>query len=108
MRINAIRNSMACCPQPRRNSVKHQTFSAYSNEPQGDTVAFKSHMVKGAGWGALLGMGSLAAITLLSGGLAAPAIFGAYAAAGGLAGGTLGRVLDNVEKDDKDDENKKP
>lgn len=71
------------------------------SEVKQDTVAFKAHeTAKGIGIGTLIGLG---AVTILSGGAAAPLVAGIYAAASGVAGGMLGNVIEKTNKDDKSD-----
>lgn len=96
MRISAIQS---CGARPakscRRQVVKH------TPEQTQDAVAFKAHeTAKGVGIGALVGLGAL---TIISGGAAAPIAYGIYAATMGTAGGMLGHAIEEVNKQDKKD-----
>ena len=67
-------------------------------------LLFKAHeTAKGFGIGALLGLG---AVTILSGGAAAPLVMAAYAATTGVAGGMLGKAVEDTNPKNKND--KKP
>ena len=103
MRITAIRNYEPAHAVSKMNRNKKVKIAANvpNSTPKTDTVAFKAHeTAKGVGIGALVGLG---AITILSGGAAAPLVCGLYAAASGVAGGMLGNVVESVNKDNKDD-----
>lgn len=105
MKVNAIRNYEQSYAVSKMNRSRNAMISTPQTEPRPDTVAFKAHeTAKGFGLGALLGLG---AITILSGGAAAPLIMGAYAATTGVAGGMLGKALEDTNKDDEDNKNKK-
>ena len=104
MKISAIQ-----CYQPMhvvRSAKKNNTvYGAMIKDdvPRGDVVAFRGNeTVKGIGIGALVGLGAL---TILSGGAAAPLAYGLYAAASGAAGGMLGKAIEETNKknDNKDD-----
>lgn len=60
---------------------------------------------KGFGIGALLGLG---AVTILSGGAAAPLVMAAYAATTGVAGGMLGKAVEDTNKKDNNDDENEP
>ena len=109
MKINAIRNCGTTCPAPQKSKIqtaKYQT-NLLDNEPKPDTVAFKGRVAKGAGIGAIIGVGALGVLSILSGGAAAPAAFAAYAATFGTAGGMVGNALDKIDKEDKENKNNK-
>lgn len=111
MKVSAIANSAACQPKHGVKSLKNQCprTNLLNDDGQGDSVSFKSFKAKGAGVGALFGIGGLALISALSGGLAAPIMYGVYAAIGGTTGGMVGSVLDEaVEKEKENENNKKP
>lgn len=104
MKISAIQ-----CYQPMhvvRSATKNSTVSGATikdDVPRGDVVAFRGNeTAKGIGIGALVGLGAL---TILSGGAAAPLAYGLYAAASGAAGGMLGKAIEETNKknDNKDD-----
>ncbi len=104
MRISAIQNFGTC---PTAFGAKKCRRQVLKNTPETkqDTVAFKAHeTVKGIGIGALVGLGAL---TIISGGAAAPIAYGVYAAAMGTAGGMLGNAIEEVNKKDKKDEDNK-
>jgi hypothetical protein len=83
MRICAIQNyGVYDCA--RKSQPK--TYVEQPNE-----VSFKSAKLKGAGLGALLGMGALA---LISGGAAAPVAYAVYAAIHGSIGAGVGDFID--------------
>ncbi len=99
MRISAIRNYESARAVSKMN--KKSSLRTQDSEVKQETVTFKANeTVKGVGIGALLGLG---AITILSGGAAAPLVAGIYAATTGVAGGMLGNVIENVKKDDNSD-----
>ena len=104
MRISAIRNyERPCCP---RKMVRRNNVDVPQTKEQSDTLAFKGKQtVKGIGIGTAIGLGAL---TLISGGAAAPIAYGVYAVASGTVGGMLGNILDEAKKEEeeskKDDE----
>ncbi len=99
MKISAIRNYESVRVVSKVN--KKSSLRTQDSEVEQDKVAFKANeTAKGVGIGALLGLG---AITILSGGAAAPLVAGIYAATTGVAGGMLGNVIENVKKDDNSD-----
>lgn len=101
MRITAIRNYEPGRAVSKMNQKKNVLHS-HDTETKTDTVSFKAHeTAKGVGIGALLGLGAL---TILSGGAAAPIVYGLYAAASGVAGGMLGKAIEDTNKKDKDDD----
>ncbi len=102
MRIYAIQNGGAVNSNLRiaNRQCKTSSPNLHLDEPKTDTVAFKSKAVKGAGLGALIGVGALGLISVLSGGLAAPIAYGAYAATFGALGGAAGNVLDQVDEEE--------
>lgn len=97
MRIAAIRNyeHFTTCSKVRNNTPK------LLSEPVQDSVSFSGKKaVKGAGLGALIGLGALA---ILSGGAAAPIAYAAYAATMGTAGGMLGHAIDKTNDENQKD-----
>ena len=100
MRIDTIRNSRICPPPTPKIKIKTSQFK--TNAIPYDSVSFKSNAAKGAGIGAVCGLLAMGAISLLSGGLATPAAFGLYAAAGGAAGGFAGSAVDQSENHNGD------
>jgi len=103
MRIYAIRNCEPNCSAPQKNRViRYQTID---NEPKTDTVSFKSKALKGTGIGALFGLAAMGTISALSGGLAAPVAYAAYAGIFGTAGCKLGHALDQIDKEEKEGNN---
>ena len=94
MRVDAIRNyghSFAVPKNTKPSSFKHAPLSAI----QHDTATFKQcYALKGAGLGAALGLASLGALSLFSGGMATPLAYGLYALAFGTAGGITGSAID--------------
>lgn len=107
MKITAIRNyesGRAVSKMNQKKNVKANVLRSHDTAAQTDTVSFKANeTAKGVGIGALLGLG---AITILSGGAAAPLVCGIYAAASGLAGGMLGNAIESTGKNDDDEEKK--
>ncbi len=107
MKISAIRNyepARAVSKMKGNRNVK-MTTTVPESAPKVDTVAFKAHeTAKGVGIGALIGLG---AVTILSGGAAAPLVCGLYAAASGVAGGMLGNAVESVNKDNKNKDDKR-
>lgn len=102
MRITAIRNYSPCCTASKVNRGGNTRVNIPQTEPQSDTLTFKgATTIKGAGIGALVGIGAL---TLLTGGAAAPIAYGLYAATMGTAGGMLGSAIENSGKDNKKDD----
>lgn len=96
MKISAIQ----IC-QPRSIRQRTNKLTKLNTEPAADTITFSGNKTaKGAGLGALLGLGAL---TLLSGGAAAPIAYAAYAATMGTAGGMLGYAIDKTNEDNKKD-----
>lgn len=94
MKISAIRNYESVRAVSKMN--KKSSLRTQDSEVKQETVTFKANeTVKGVGIGALLGLG---AITILSGGAAAPLVAGIYAAASGVAGGMLGKVVEDTNK----------
>ena len=104
MKVYAIRNYGTDTPAPKMNRTKRMQAGAAlrQDEPKADTVAFKGNknMLKGAGIGALCGLGF---ITLISGGLATPLAAGLYAAAMGGTGAAVGNVLDKTSEKNNDE-----
>ena len=100
MKIYAIQNGGAVNANLRTAGRQCKTSSPnlHLAEPKTDTVAFKSKALKGAGLGALIGV---------SGGLAAPIAYGAYAATFGALGGAAGNVLDEVDEEESKYKKKK-
>ncbi len=101
MKVSAIRNYGTNTPASKMS--KTHTMPARTNlhndEPKTDTVTFKGkNMLKGAGIGALCGLGF---ITLISGGLATPLAIGLYTATMGGTGAAIGDFIDK-NKDDSD------
>ena len=102
MKILAIQNGVMAKPaiKTTKSQVKNQIAPNFiTNEPNADTVAFKSKALKGFGIGAAVGV---AALTFISGGLATPLAFGLYATATGTAGGMLGNILDKIDEEERD------
>jgi len=94
MKISAIQNYYPCCSASK---VKNARKCAI--ETPKDTVSFQgNNTAKGAGIGALIGLGALA---IISGGAAAPIAYAAYAATMGTAGGMLGHAIDKTDEDKK-------
>lgn len=95
MRISAIQSY-----NPRRFSCSSKSnVRKIETEPPQDNINFKGKKVAGGmGIGALVGLGAL---TILSGGAAAPIAYAAYAATMGAAGGMLGHAIEETEKDRK-------
>ena len=79
MKITAIRNYEHSRTVSKINRSRNARVSEPQTEPKSDSVAFKAHeTAKGFGIGALLGLG---AVTILSGGAAAPLVMAcSYAA----------------------------
>lgn len=104
MKIYAIRNGETNYRYANKtNANKAINHTRLINDgAQGDTVSFKGkNTVAGAGIGAILGLGGLGLISLLSGGAAAPIAYGIYAATMGTAGGMLGNALDEIDEEEK-------
>ena len=102
MKIYAIRNYEPCRTVSKMNRSGNTRVSIPQTEPRSDTLTFKgATTIKGAGIGALVGIGAL---TLLTGGAAAPIAYGLYAATMGTAGGMLGSAIENSGKDNKKDD----
>lgn len=108
MKINAIQNNgLVCSPRKMNKRIGNQIPTNTNGTLTTDTVSFQGkNAIKGAGIGAILGVGSLAAITLLSGGAAAPIAYLGYSALFGTAGGMLGNAIDKTKEND-DQDNKK-
>ena len=107
MKISAIRNYEPARAVSKMNKNRNHMSSlrTQDSEAKQDTVAFKANeTAKGVGIGALIGLG---AITILSGGAAAPLVCGIYAAASGVAGGMLGNAIESTNKDNKDNKDDK-
>lgn len=104
MRISAIQTCGPCQPQKNLKLARPDyRRGLLDGEAPDDTVAFKGKKtVKGGLWGALTGVACLAAISLLSGGLAAPVAFGVYGATMGAAGGAVGHALDEMDEEEKE------
>ena len=103
MRISAIQNCGTCRTTTKPKVIRHQNLKDAPEITQNQEIAFKSNeTIKGVGIGALVGLG---AITLISGGAAAPIAYGIYAATMGTAGGMLGHAIEEVNKDNKDNNN---
>ncbi len=104
MRITAIRNyepGRAVSKMNHKRNAQTNVMHSHDTGTKADTVSFKAHeTVKGFGIGALVGLGAL---TILSGGAAAPLICGVYAAASGVAGGMLGKAIEDTNKKDSED-----
>ncbi len=100
MRISAIQHYENPRTISKQKCVRnHQGLKTTpESEPIQDTVAFKGYTAKGAGLGALIGIG---AVALISGGLATPIAYGIYAATMGTAGGMLGHAIDDVNEEEK-------
>ncbi len=100
MRISAIQNCGTCCPTPKKNLNKqnYQTHHLKS-----ESIKFNGRVAKGAGLGALFGVAGLGLISALSGGLATPIAFGVYAGMFGTLGGKLGKAIDDIEKEEKEE-----
>ena len=96
MRVNTIRNYSAGVIAPKNLKPMNVKREVPTPTLCHDTVSFKSRASAGVGLGALLGVGTLGVISLLSGGLAAPVAYGVYAAAFGAAGGMTGGALDKT------------
>ena len=106
MRISAIRNYEPARAVSKMNKSRNlqRVTEAPVPETKPDTVSFKAHgAAKGFGICALLGAGAL---TILSGGAAAPLVYGVFAGTTGVAGGVLGHLIDKTNQKN-DDENKK-
>lgn len=104
MRISAIRNYEPARAVSKMNKGRNYSKTLGVDGTNQDTVAFKAHeTAKGVGIGALIGLG---AVTILSGGAAAPLVCGLYAAASGVAGGMLGNAIESTNKKDKDEDKK--
>lgn len=104
MKITAIQNCGTCHPQ-KNLKLAHPNYKTglLDGDSPADTVCFRGkNTVKGGFWGAVTGVACLAAISLLSGGLAAPAAFGLYGATMGAAGGAVGHALDQIEEEEKE------
>ena len=106
MKITAIRNYEPSRTVSKINRSRNVRVSEPQTEPKSDSVAFKAHeTAKGLGIGALLGLG---AVTILSGGAAAPLVMAAYAATTGVAGGMLGKAVEDTNKKDNNDDENEP
>lgn len=106
MKITAIRNYEPSRTVSKINRSRNAMVSEPQTEPKSDSVAFKAHeTAKGFGIGALLGLG---AVTILSGGAAAPLVMAAYAATTGVAGGMLGKAVEDTNKKDNNDDENEP
>ena len=98
MRIYAIRNGRMDYSAQKLRTVKAAPQGAAPERvPCCDKVTFGNAKVAGAGIGAVVGLSGLALLSLLSGGLAAPAAFAAYAAMGGAIGGSLGSAVEKTK-----------
>ena len=96
MKITAIRNYEPSRTVSKINRSRNARVSEPQTEPKSDSVAFKAHeTAKGFGIGALLGLG---AVTILSGGAAAPLVMAAYAATTGVAAECLAKPLKILTK----------
>lgn len=99
MRVNAIQSSRVAYSAPKFKALqptakrKDMPLSNLSH----DSVLLKSNTIKGAGIGTAFGLLAMAALSAVSGGVAAPIAYGLYAAAFGTAGGIAGKALDNAE-----------
>lgn len=105
MKISAIQNYEPARAVSKMNKNRNlpRVTEAPVPETKPDTVSFKAHgAAKGFGICALLGAGAL---TVFSGGAAAPLVYGLFAATTGAAGGILGHLVDQTNKKD-DNENK--
>ncbi len=104
MKIYAIRNGETNYRYGNKtNSNKAINRTRLINDgAQSDTVSFKGkNTVAGVGIGAILGLGGLGILSLLSGGAAAPIAYGIYAATMGTAGGIFGNTLDEIDEEKK-------
>lgn len=103
MKINAIQNNgVICSPRKMNKKISNQIPTNTNGTVATDTVSFKGKgAIKGAGIGAIFGVGALSAITLLSGGLAAPAAYLAYGAIFGSLGGAVGKSVDKYNDEQK-------
>lgn len=102
MRISAIQNY-----QKVYRNVQKKKLSCKNEAPSTTTTtlpAFKANeTAKGIGLGAIVGLGAL---TVLSGGTAAPIAACIFAATSGAAGGLLGKAIEETNKDSKKNDNK--
>ena len=101
MRISSIQNyqNIFCNAQKKKTSCNNKTSSAARTT----LPAFKANeTVKGIGLGAIVGLGAL---TVLSGGTAAPIAACIFAATSGAAGGLLGKAIEETNKDSKKNDN---
>ena len=103
MKVYSIRNYGAFCPAQRNNAPKYRQYQTNSlnDEPKSDTLTFKGNVGKGMGWGAAYGLFTIAALSLASGGLAAPIVLAAGALGGSIGGGLMGNEIDKMKEDDK-------
>ncbi len=101
MRINAIRNGrMDYSAQKIRAARAIPQNTKPETVPCCDKISFKGPKEIGAGIGASVGVTGLALLSLVSGGLAAPIAFLAYATMGGAVGGAFGKITENADKEE--------
>lgn len=104
MRISAIQSGSISLPKKNLKMSGSRTTNLLAGDPQSDTVSFKSKAVKGGILGAGIGLLCMGAISALSGGLAAPIAYAAYAGVFGTAGAMAGKATDDLDKKkDKED-----
>lgn len=103
MKVYSIRNYGMLCPAQRNNVPKCRQYQTnlLNDEPKPDTLTFKGNVGKGMGWGAAYGLFTVAALSLMSGGLAAPIVLAAGALGGSVSGGLLGNEIDKIDEENK-------
>ena len=102
MRITAIQPGGVVLP--KKNLKMSGSRNLQAGDPQTDTVSFRSKAVKGGILGAGIGLLCMGAISALSGGLAAPIAYAAYAGVFGTAGAMAGKATDELEQKKKEDD----
>lgn len=106
MRVSAIQNCGTCQPQKNLKLAKNYNTRLLDGEAPKDTVAFKGkNAVKGGVIGGLFGVAGMAALSLLSGGMATPLAYGAYALLFGTQGAQLGNCIDEDKKKEEEEKN---
>ena len=104
MKVYAIRNYGTVSPSAPKNKTGHKNYQTnlLNSEPKQDSVSFKSKTLKGIGIGGIAGLVTMGALSVLTGGLATPLAFGVYAGAMGAAGGLVGNALDDIDRKEKE------
>lgn len=94
MRISSVQAFRTGRPSFQKNG----TVTPLKTEvPEIGSFFAKNKAVRGAGLGAIIGLGTMALISGLSGGFATPLAYGLYAAAFGTAGGLAGKAASEFD-----------